>query len=66
MCLKIYYIDPSKFLSALGLAWQEAFKSTEVKLELLTDIDMLLMVLKALEEEYVMQFINMQKLITNI
>ena len=32
-----------------------SFKKTEVKLELLTDIDMLLMVEKELEEEYVMQ-----------
>ena len=38
----------------------------EVKLELLSDINMLLMAEKELEEEYVMQFINMQKLITHI
>ena len=31
-------------MSALGLAWQACLKKTEVKLELLTDIDMLLMV----------------------
>ena len=35
-----YY--PAKFLLASGLAWQTVFKKTEVKLELLTDIDMLL------------------------
>ena len=34
----------SKFLSAPGLAWQAALKKTEVKLELLTDINMLLIV----------------------
>ena len=43
---KIYHLDPAKFLSAPGLAWQAAFKKTEVKLELWTDIDMLLMVEK--------------------
>ena len=39
---------PSKFLSAAGLAWQAALKKTKVKLELLTDIDMLLMVEKGI------------------
>ena len=35
-----------KFLSAPGLAWQAALKKAKVKLDLLTDIDMLLMVEK--------------------
>ena len=42
--LKIYHIDPIKFLSAPGLAWQARLKKTEVKLDLLADIDMTLMV----------------------
>ena len=46
MCLKIYELNPAKFLSALGLAWQAAFKKTKVKLDLLTDINILLMVQK--------------------
>ena len=46
MCLKIYHLDPVKF--HFGLAWQAALKKTEVKLELLTDIDMLLMVEKGI------------------
>ena len=44
--LKIYHLDLAKFFSALGLASQAAFKKTKVKLELLTDINMLLMVEK--------------------
>ena len=44
MRLKFYHLDPANFLSAPGLAWQAAFKKTKVKLELLTNIDMLLMV----------------------
>ena len=48
MCLKIYFLDPVKFLSAPGLAWQASLKRTEVKLELLNDIDMLLMVEKGI------------------
>ena len=48
MCLKIYHLDPVNFLSAPGLAWQATLKKIEVKLELLTDIDMLLMVEKGI------------------
>ena len=36
--LKIYHLDPVKFISAPGLAWQAALKKTSVKLELLTYI----------------------------
>ena len=38
----------TKFLSAPELAWQAALKETKVKLDLLTDIDMLLMVEKVI------------------
>ena len=48
ICFKIYELDPAKFLSAPGLAWQAALKKTKVKLDLLTDIDMLLMVEKGI------------------
>ena len=48
MCLKIHEHDPAKFLSAPVLAWQSILKMTKVKLDLLTDIDMLLMVEKAI------------------
>ena len=43
MCLKIYELD-SKFISTPGLAWHANLKKTEVKLDLLTDFNMLLMV----------------------
>ena len=46
MCLKIYGLDPTYFVSAPRLAWQACLKKTGVKLELLTDCDMLLMVEK--------------------
>ena len=48
MCLEIYDLDPAKFLSVPGLAWQAAFKKTEVKLELLNYIDILLLVEKGI------------------
>ena len=51
MYLKIYHLDPVKVLSAPGLAWQAALKKTEVKLELLTDTDMVLMVEKGIRRE---------------
>ena len=48
MCLGIYKPDPAKFLSAPGLVWQVALKKTELKVDLLTNIDMLLMVGKGI------------------
>ena len=44
ICIKVYELDPAHFLSTPGLEWQACFKKTEVKLELITDPDMLLMV----------------------
>ena len=44
MCIKVYELDRPHFLSLPGLAWQACLKKTNVKLELLTDYDMLLMV----------------------
>ena len=43
-CLEVYELDPAHFLSLPGLAWQVCLKKTNIKLELLTDYDMLLMV----------------------
>ena len=48
MRLKIHHLDPVKFPSTLGLAWEAGFKKIEVKLELWTDIDMLLSVEKGI------------------
>ena len=48
---KIDQLDLPKFLSAPGLACKGFFKITEVKLELLIDIDMLLMVEKGTSRE---------------
>ena len=48
MCFEINELDPEKFLSAPGLAWQSASKKTKIKLDLLTDIDILLIVEKGI------------------
>ena len=44
--IEVYKLDPVHFLPAPELAWQACLKKTEVKLELLTNADMLLMVEK--------------------
>ena len=42
-CLKHYKLDPAHFYTSPGLAWKACLKCTGIKLELLTDPDMLLM-----------------------
>ena len=54
--LEIYYFDPARFLTAPDLAWQAALKNTEVKLNHLTDISMLLMVKKKRHQRRPMSF----------
>ena len=65
MSLKKYELDLARFTTALVLAWQAALKKTKVKFDLLTDIDILLMVEENIIGGYVTLFIDMQKLITN-
>ena len=48
ICIKNYKLDPAHYYTAPGLAWDAALKVTEVKLELLSDIDMLLKVEKGI------------------
>ena len=47
-CIEIYEFDPAHFLSAPGLAWQACLKKTGIKLELLTNNDILMMVEKGI------------------
>ena len=48
ICLEIYELDPTKYLSAPGLAGQATLKKTKVKLYLSTDINMLFLVEKGI------------------
>ena len=48
MCFEKYQLDPTYFVSAPGLACQNCLKKTEVKLELITDYDMILMIEKGI------------------
>ena len=42
-CLKHYKLDPAHFYTSPGLAWKACLKHTGIRLELLTNPDMLLM-----------------------
>ena len=48
LCLNTYELDPAYFLPLPGLAWQACLKHSEIKLELISDIDMLLMIEKGI------------------
>ena len=43
MCLKIYGLNPSRFVSAPSLAWQACWKITKINLVLIKNVDHLLM-----------------------
>ena len=47
-CIEIYGLDPSYFHFAPQLAWQACLKKTELKLDLLAGINMLLMIEKGI------------------
>ena len=68
-CIEIYELDPAHFLSAPGwqtCTWKTCLKKTKANLELLTHIDMLLIVEKKLEADFVKQYIGMLKQTINI
>ena len=44
----IYELDLARFLSSPGLAWQACLKKSNVELELISDVDMLLMIEKGI------------------
>ena len=43
LCLKIYKLDPVYYFTAPGLAWDACLKMTDIQLELINDVNMLLM-----------------------
>ena len=49
ICIKNYNLNSVYYYTAPGLSWDAMLKVTDVELELLSDMDMLLMVEKGLE-----------------
>ena len=39
-CLQYYKLDPSHYFTSPGLSWDAMLKMTDIKLELMIDIDM--------------------------
>ena len=48
MYVENYKLDPAWYYTSPGLAWDACLKKTEVRLELLNDVDMLLMIEKGI------------------
>ena len=48
ICIKNYNLEPAHYYTAPGLAWDAALKVTKAELEMLSDMDMLLMVEKGI------------------
>ena len=48
VCIENYKLDPAWYYTSPGLAWDACLKKTEVNLELLNDVDMLLMIEKGI------------------
>ena len=64
MCLEIFELNPAHFLTAQGLAMQASLKNPKI-IDLLTDIDVLLMVENISGVKFVTILIDMFKLSTN-
>ena len=47
-CFQYYKLDPAHFYSSPGLAWNACLKMTGIELELISDVDMYLMIEKGL------------------
>ncbi|KAF8791646.1 Carboxylesterase 1E like protein [Argiope bruennichi] len=52
VCLKTYKLDPDWYFTAPGLSWNPMLKKTQIQLDLLHDIDMVLMIEKEVDLEY--------------
>ena len=49
-CMQYYKLDPSHYFTSLGLSWDAMLKMTNIKLELMTDIDMFQFIEKGMRD----------------
>ena len=49
--LEVYGLDPCQYYSAPNISWDAMLKKTQIKLELLSDIDMLLFCEKGIRQD---------------
>ncbi|XP_065663390.1 uncharacterized protein LOC136085805 [Hydra vulgaris] len=54
VCMKNYKLDPDRYYTSPGLAWDEALKKTKIELKLLSDYDMILMIKQGIRGEIIM------------
>ena len=59
-CMQYYKLDPCHYFTSLGLSWDAMLKMTNIKLELMTDIDMFQFIEKVCVVEYLTSQINME------
>ena len=64
-CLRYYKLDPTHYFSSPGLAWDAMLKMTNVKLDMITDIDMENMVQLGCGAGFQQLYIDMKRLIIN-
>ena len=60
-CIQIYELSPAHFFSATGSAWQAYLKKTQVELRLLTDVDIMQLIVEKDKVECAMRFSNVSK-----
>ena len=60
-CMQYYKLDPCHYFTSPGLSWDAMLKMTNIKLELMTDIDMFQFIEKVCVVEYLTSQIYMER-----
>ena len=59
-CMQYYKLDPCHYFTSPGLSWDGMLKKTNIKLELMADIDMFQLSRRVCMVEYLTSLINME------